>query len=125
MSSEKRCPPDAGCMGLGWMWDPQDSGSGRTAYCDCAAGDELRVKDQEKLRRPVCLAHMQPECAACAAVAPARAWCCACHREVEVPHHCPPDQDPREARESCVTLTTGPEITRASGRRSLRHRGAP
>lgn len=29
----------------GWTWDPTDSGSGATVYCDCAAGNALRESE--------------------------------------------------------------------------------
>lgn len=39
------CRPYHGCQGSGWLYDLEDSGSGRTVYCSCAAGDVLRARE--------------------------------------------------------------------------------
>lgn len=50
-----RCASYEGCGGRGYLDDPQDSGSGRTVYCDCAAGVELGEResrgDDDEFRR--------------------------------------------------------------------------
>lgn len=42
----KRCLSFEGCRGSGEDIDSEDSGSGRMAYCHCAAGYELREKEK-------------------------------------------------------------------------------
>jgi len=48
----RTCGSYEGCGGRGWTYDPTDSGSGRTCYCDCAAGDRLRIEDDWPDDRP-------------------------------------------------------------------------
>lgn len=47
--SERRCASYEGCMGTGVLDDLSDSGSGRTVYCDCAAGRELMDRESRPL----------------------------------------------------------------------------
>lgn len=42
---EKPCEEYEGCQGLGYHYDAEDSGSGRTVYCDCPIGIELRLEE--------------------------------------------------------------------------------
>lgn len=44
--TKRTCESYEGCCGRGWICDPTDSGSGRTCYCDCAAGDRLRIEER-------------------------------------------------------------------------------
>lgn len=48
-SPDAACGSSWGCGGRGWRWDLEDSGSGRIAYCACAAGRELMQRDLSKL----------------------------------------------------------------------------
>lgn len=34
------------CGGQGWHWDPCDSGSGATVYCDCPEGKKLATVER-------------------------------------------------------------------------------
>lgn len=43
---DRTCESYEGCCGRGWIYDLTDSGSGRTCYCDCAAGRRLRIEDE-------------------------------------------------------------------------------
>lgn len=47
MPDGRACESYEGCAGRGWIYDPADSGSGRTCYCDCPAGDRLRIEDED------------------------------------------------------------------------------
>ena len=64
MNHLRRCTPHEGCKGQGWDWDATDSGSGRTVYCDCLAGRELRAKDDAELEAAYHAA-MEPDPNAC------------------------------------------------------------
>ncbi len=44
---KRRCQSYEGCQGRGWLWDPCDSGSGAQVYCDCPAGQELKLADEK------------------------------------------------------------------------------
>jgi hypothetical protein len=45
MPEQRTCESYEGCGGRGWIYDPTDSGSGRTCYCDCPAGERLQIED--------------------------------------------------------------------------------
>lgn len=66
-----RCRSYEGCHGQGWDWDSSDSGSGRTVYCDCEAGDAL--KEQDRADRAALVAKVKPRCTTKAA-----RWCPNC-----------------------------------------------
>lgn len=71
----RRCRAYEGCHGQGWDWDATDEGSGRTVYCDCEAGQELRLQDRADRstisERPPCTtgtARWCPNCSDCTAI---------------------------------------------------------
>ena len=37
-----------GCGGRGWLWDPEDDGSGAQVYCRCLTGANLKAKERRE-----------------------------------------------------------------------------